>query len=233
MSTYAIGDIHGCKNSFLALLEQLSLQPGDTLILLGDLIDRGPDSKGVIDRVFELRKNGHPVVCLRGNHEQLLLDALSDENESERWLFNGGRQTLENFGVGRAEDIPEPYLDFFLSMPHWYETGQYLCVHGGLDFSQPKPLDRPAPMLWIRNWYSDIDYNWLNNRIILHGHTPVELKTIQDQQALLKKQQYLNLDNGCVYAYMNMLRCDLGHLVAYSLGKKKLILQSCVDRFVL
>ena len=229
MSKYAIGDIHGCRSTFQALLEQLPLQPGDTLILLGDLIDRGPDSKGVIDFVFDLREKGHTVVCLRGNHEQLLLDALLDKDDQEIWLFNGGRQTLESFGASSPQDIPKKYLDFFLSMPYWYETGQYLCVHGGLDFSRPDPLKRPDTLLWMRGWHKEIDYEWLGNRIVLHGHTPTELEYIQEQHKLISKQQYLNLDNGCVYAYMKVLLSDMGRLLAFSLDSGKLIAQVCVD----
>lgn len=229
MPTYAIGDIHGCDRSFQALLEQIALQPGDALILLGDLIDRGPDSKGVIDRVFQLQEAGHSVTCIRGNHEQLLLNARLDPDKVELWLMNGGRQTLESFGVSQPQDIPKLYLTFFRSMPYFYETGRYLCVHGGLNFSRPHPLERPEALMWARAWYEQIDYDWLGERIVLHGHTPTELKTIEAQQKEILQNKYLNLDNGCVYAYMNVLRSDLGRLLAFSLDDGKLFVQKCVD----
>ena len=229
MFTYAIGDIHGCNRTFQALLDQLPLQPGDALILLGDLIDRGPDSKGVIDRVWQLQAAGHSVTCLRGNHEQLLLNARLDDEKLELWLFNGGRQTLESFGVERIQEIPRVYLAFMRSMPYWYETEGYLCVHGGLDFTKPFPLERPEVLMWTRAWYDRLDYIWLGPRKVLHGHTPLEMKTIRAQQKLISKQQYLNLDNGCVYAHMKILRSDMGSLLAFCLDNEELFAQKCLD----
>ena len=153
MATYAIGDIHGCVRTFQALLQQLPLQPGDSLILLGDLIDRGPDSKGVIDLVFRLREHGHSVTCLRGNHEQLMLEAFEHATSRETWMLNGGSQTLDSFQAANLDDIPTQYLDFFNAMPHWYEVPGYLCVHGGPDFSYPNPLEPERNLLWVRRWY--------------------------------------------------------------------------------
>ncbi|TNE62574.1 MAG: serine/threonine protein phosphatase [Bacteroidetes bacterium] len=229
MPTYAIGDIHGCNRTFQALLEQLPLQPGDKLVLLGDLIDRGPDSKGVVDLVFRLREYGHRVVCLRGNHEQLLLDAIADESAWNRWLINGGLEALESFGLARPDQIPELYLDFFRAMPFWYETDGFLCVHGGPDFSLADPLENEHRLLWMRRWYADIDYQWLGDRTILHGHTPEEMEMIETQYRNLETGRYLNLDNGCVYAYRGMLRSDLGRLLAFSLDEGKLFVQKCVE----
>lgn len=214
--TYIIGDIHGCNRSFQALLGRLALRPGDRLVLLGDYIDRGPDSKGVIDSIFSLREAGFEVVCLRGNHEQMLLNALTDAHDLQQWLDNGGRQTMASFGADRLRDIPEPYIDFINSTLHWYETGGCLCVHGGLDFSGANPLDNPHAMLWKRNWYGDIDYQWLGNRIIVHGHTPESIEPIREQLRNLDYQRYLNLDNGCVYAHPGNRRgIALGQLLAF------------------
>lgn len=229
MPTYAIGDIHGCHRTFQALLQSLPLRPGDRLILLGDLIDRGPASRQVIDTVFDLREAGHPVICLRGNHEQLLLQAIEGVTDTETWLFNGGRQTLDSFGVGAPEAIPVPYLRFFYSMPFWFETMGYLCVHGGLDFSRPDPLGAPETLLWMRRWYDQIDYAWLGDRVILHGHTPESIDTIRVQADQLTTQQYLNLDNGCVYARMGRGGNTLGRLLAFCLDTRALHVQDCLN----
>ena len=228
--TYAIGDIHGCNRSFCALLDALHPDAADRLILLGDYIDRGPDSKGVIDTIVRLREHGHEVVCLRGNHEQMLLDAVGgDAQDREYWVLNGGHSTLKSFGVHRPEDIPAHYLDFFTDTRYWYETGDYLCVHGGLDFSHTDPLSRPESLLWMRGWYAGIDYAWLGKRIILHGHTPVDTGTINTQHAALAKQQYLNLDNGCVYAGNKQRGKDLGKLAAFCLETQQLHWQANVE----
>lgn len=227
MQTFAIGDIHGCNRTFRALLKSLPLHPGDRLILLGDLIDRGPASKQVIDTVFSLRKAGHEVVCIRGNHEQLLLETLHGSRDLETWLFNGGRQTLESFGVQKPEDIPVKYLRFFQSMPFWFETMGYLCVHGGLDFTCADPLNEPETLLWMRRWYDQIDYGWLGTRIVLHGHTPESLETIRAQYDCLAEQQYLNLDNGCVYARLGRSGNALGRLLAFCVDTRMLHSQTC------
>ena len=228
--TYAIGDIHGCQRTFAALLEHLPLRTGDRLVLLGDYIDRGPDSKAVLDTIFQRKNEGFELVCLRGNHEQMLLDAIDNPNyEIEFWLRNGGRQTMASFGADRLRDIPEHYIDFFRNTLFFYETEGYLCLHGGPNFDHPDPLEQAADLLWMRRWYDDINYDWLGNRIILHGHTPVGLDLIRQQYAALAEQQYLNLDNGCVYAAMSGKGEGLGYLMAFCLETKALYWQANVD----
>ena len=229
--TFIIGDIHGCNRTFQALLEQLELGENDRLILLGDYIDRGPDSKGVIDTIFSLREAGQEVVCLRGNHEQLLLDALEDAGDLELWLINGGRQTMTSFGADRLRDIPQPYIGFFKSTLLYHEAEHCICVHGGLDFSKPDPLEHAHPLLWARHWYADIDYAWLGDRIIVHGHTPAGIEPIREQCKNLDRQQYLNLDNGCVYAGRGSARGDdgLGRLLGFCLESRRLTEQNNVE----
>lgn len=227
--TYAIGDIHGCNRTFCALLDALHLNATDRLILLGDYIDRGPDSKGVIDTVFRLRDMGHELVCLRGNHEQMLIDAMLDTTDREYWLLNGGSATMSSFGIQRLEDLPAPYLDFFTGTVFWSAVGDYLCVHGGPDFLNPDPLGQPERLLWMRRWYDTIDYAWLGTRVILHGHTPMAKEVISAQHAHLAKQQYLNLDNGCVYAGNTHRGKGLGNLVAFCLETQQLHWQANVE----
>ena len=229
MLTYAIGDIHGCNRTFLALLKNLSLSKGDRLILLGDLIDRGPGSMQVTDTVFHLRNTGFDVICLRGNHEQMLLGVVNGSYDPDIWLINGGRQTLDSFAVQRAEDIPDKYIDFFSSTGYWYESAGFLCVHGGLDFSYPDPLQAPESLLWMRRWYAAIDYKWLDSRIVLHGHTPEAFETICAQHENLAAQQYLNLDNGCVYARLGRGGNNLGRLLGFCLNTRELIVQPCLE----
>ena len=173
MKQYAIGDIHGCSKTFKELLDKIGLIEGDELYLLGDYIDRGPDSKGVIDTIFELREKGFKVICLRGNHESMLLDALKNREEQKNFMRNGGKQTLQSFDTVRPIDLPIEYIHFFESLPFYHEVGDYILVHAGLNFLEADPLTDTEAMMWIRNWYQWIDYNWLGNRTILHGHTPI------------------------------------------------------------
>lgn len=129
----------------------------------------------------------------------MLLDALESAYSLDQWLTNGGRQAMASFGVDRVREIPERYIDFLKSTLFYVETGCCLCVHGGLDFSNADPLDQPHTLLWMRRWYPDINYEWLGNQIILHGHTPLEIDQIREQLENLDRQRYLNLDNGCVF----------------------------------
>lgn len=230
MSTYAIGDIHGCLRTLQALLDTVRPAAGDKFVFLGDYIDRGPDSKGVIDRITALRRQGFEVVCLRGNHEQMLIEALANRQALEFWLHNGGEETLASFGAESLDKVPETYLDFFQNTEYWHETNGFLCVHGGIDGAQPDPLSDPKRLMWARQWYGSIDYNWLGGRIILHGHTPMYKSEILEQHADLERQRYLNLDNGCVYALRRYGLGEIGRLTAFCLETRELIWQDCVDK---
>ena len=223
MPQYAIGDIHGCSKTFNELLNKIGLNEGDELYLLGDYIDRGPDSKGVIDIIWRLRAKGIPVICLRGNHESMLLDALKYQEGRNDFMRNGGTQTLQSFDTVRPIDLPKEYIDFFKSLPIYHEVGDYILVHAGLNFLEANPLTDTESMMWIRNWYRRIDYKWLGNRIILHGHTPISLLEMIDQCENITNDKYLNLDGGC---YKNRYLC------AFDMIEKKLIAQECIDNIV-
>lgn len=228
MSTYAIGDIHACKKTFEHLLDKIKLKKKDTLVLLGDYIDRGPDAKGVFDLIFELQTKGYQLHCLRGNHEQILLDATTGYPPAHlRLLSAGGKPTLASFGVTRAEQVEKKYLHFIMELPYYLEIGPYIFVHGGLNFAHPNPLDATEDMLWERYWYDEINYEWLGKRWIVHGHTPVPLFETASQVEDLKngKRQVVNLDNGCVYSQ----KPHLGQLTALDLERCELISVACRD----
>src|SRR5437660_3612705 len=133
MRTLAIGDIHGCLHALNALLAIVQPQKDDLVIALGDYTDRGPDSRGVIDRLLRLRDECR-VICLRGNHDQMLLDARHDPATLWEWLQFGGRETLESYGQGRKTatlyDIPELHWQFLEETRPYYETDTHIFVHG-------------------------------------------------------------------------------------------------------
>ena len=120
MHKYAISDIHGCSETFNALLEKIGLNKSDELYLLGDYIDRGPDSRGVIDTILRLQEEGYQIHCLRGNHEQMLEDQLHYPNFHLDWLANGGVRTLESFGKPTVTVFENRYLDFFADLGFFY-----------------------------------------------------------------------------------------------------------------
>jgi serine/threonine protein phosphatase 1 len=230
MRRFAISDLHGCNRTFQALLETLRFDKNDVLYLLGDLVDRGPDSKGVIDTVWHLLKEGYTVRCLRGNHEQMMLNARTDPENRRHWMINGGGVAFESFEVPRLTDIPVNYFEWLENLPCYFDLDDYLLVHAGFDFQQPNPLSDTESMLWIRGWYKQIDHEWLGKRAIIHGHTPVDRKDIGLQLENLTRDRVLNIDNGCVFARN---RPGLGHLCAFDLDEWKLYFQpNCESKSV-
>ena len=217
MRQFAITDIHGCLNTFQTLLDKIAFSFEDELYLGGDFVDRGPDSKGVIDYIIDLKRQGYKVHCLRGNHDQMMLDAFSNKEQNLLWMSNGGKATLKSFGVKRVQDIPEYYFDFIRDLNYYLEVGPYILVHAGLDFTKEDPLSNRDAMLWIRNWYTLTNYDWLGDRTILHGHTPLFREEIEKQHKNLRKQHFLGLDNGCVYNTSSYRRLGLGALCAFNL----------------
>ncbi|MGB5024587.1 MAG: metallophosphoesterase [Saprospiraceae bacterium] len=155
---FAIGDIHGCNKTFKKLLlEVLKLKKQDQLVLLGDYIDRGPDSLGVIQTILKLQNAGYTVHCLRGNHEQLMMDSTTNVTAYFQWLFNGGEQTMTSFNKTRFQDFPKVYIDFFNSTKHYLEMDQCILVHAGLNFKNEDLFKDQEAMLWIRKFKIDAD----------------------------------------------------------------------------
>ncbi|MCI4669632.1 MAG: serine/threonine protein phosphatase [Bacteroidia bacterium] len=240
MRKFAISDIHGCFKTFQTLLEnKIQLKPNDELYLLGDFVDRGPDSRGVLDYVMSLKDANYKVHCIKGNHEAMMVDAFDDPSEVEMWLYNGGKETMRSFDAQYTEEIPERYIEFIDSFDYFKEVDGYILVHAGLNFKGQttdaqgegflwklyNPLKDRKSMMWVRWWYEDIDWNWLKERVIVHGHTPIEKSEIQDMASLLDQDQVLDIDNGCFAKY----RSGLGNLCAFELTTKELYFQENVD----
>ena len=125
--TYAIGDAHGCLDQLQRLVELCERDAGahrSKLIMLGDYVDRGPDSRGVIDFLIDLQKwSPDEIICLRGNHEDLLLHALEGEDAKLSWLSNGGDATLLSYRASRATDLPPSHTDWIRSLPLFHDDG--------------------------------------------------------------------------------------------------------------
>lgn len=218
---YAISDIHGCKQSFMALLDQIALSTADELFLLGDYIDRGPDSKGVIDLIWELQRQGYRIHCLPGNHEQLMLNGRTDPEQLAIWLRNGGLATLASFDCTSIHEIPLPYFEWLESLPYYTQTEGFLLAHAGFDFANGAPFTHTRAMLWIRNWYRHLPPDWPSSRIIVHGHTPQPRHLIEQQRDGLAQFPVIGIDAGCMYTHPGM-----GQLCAFSLSDHQLYFQS-------
>src|SRR5262249_37629209 len=133
----AIGDIHGCSRALDALLLAVRLAPDDRLVMLGDYVDRGPDSCGVLNRVMALHATGR-LVALRGNHELLMLNSRKADDSLKFWLAVGGREALESYSYsgrsGRIQDVPESHWRFMRSTcVDWFELGTHFFVHANVD----------------------------------------------------------------------------------------------------
>ncbi len=215
-----IGDIHGCNKTFTNLLfDKLDINQTDEIYLLGDYIDRGPDSLGVINTILALRENGYQVSSIRGNHEQLMMDSANNVTAFFQWLFNGGEATLDNFNVRRYQDIPDVYKDFFQSTKLYIELEGHILAHAGLKFNKLDLFSDQDFMLWGRGFKSFQPK--LGNKLFIHGHTPKPLDYILNQ-----KGNCYNLDGGCVFGNR---RKGMGYLVALILDEMKFVYTKCMD----
>lgn len=223
MRRFAISDIHGCCKTFRELVDnQLEIRLEDKLYVLGDYIDRGPDSKGVIDYILELRSEGYQVECLLGNHEEMLVNALEHSHLSDIWLRNGGKATLRSFNAVAPIDIPQKYWDFISELKYHIELDDYFLVHAGFNFSNEDIFEDRHAMLWIRRWYNEIEPSRLNGKTIVHGHTPISPLEIREHA---ENRPYIDIDAGCVY----QPRYPYGYLCALNLDDRSLIFQPYIE----
>lgn len=200
--TYLIGDIHGCLSELDALLAKLPRNA--RLIFLGDYIDRGPDSRGTIERLLQEK---HRSIFLRGNHEQMLFDYFHNPNNPGTLLWlrsvNGGPQTLASYGLGPDAvyaDLPKTHRDFIENLPLYYEADHFIAVHAGVRVEKNSMVEQePNDLLFIR-------MNWINNEAawpgkhVVYGHTPARyLLGRERQHEIISGKKSTGIDTGCVY----------------------------------
>ena len=214
---FAVGDIHGCKELLNVIhnkiIEASKNKEGEKLLIyLGDYIDREPDIKGTIQTLIDFKPKNFTIVFLLGNHEQMLLDFMAGKRNSLYiWLGNGGLETLESYGsdmnsyIDNAMELkdeelirkqftrllPFSHKNFFNQLMLNYEWGNYFFVHAGINPDLPIEKQEKETMLWTR------EKNFFNpkmtyNKIIVHGHTPVE--------KIEKFPCRINLDTGSFYS---------------------------------
>lgn len=184
----AIGDIHGCAAALAAVVNAIDLRPSDTVVLLGDLIDRGIDSRGVLDQLVRLRTRCK-LVALVGNHEQMLLDARASRAAFRFWLECGGATTLDSYGdSGRLSLVPGEHVRFLETCVPYYETDDHIFVHAGYEPSLP--LDRQdGQVLRWRSLHDGIPARHLSGKTAVVGHTP--------HDEILYAGHLICLDSGC------------------------------------
>jgi serine/threonine protein phosphatase 1 len=207
---YAIGDVHGCAAELEILLERLTIDENTLVIFLGDYVDRGPDSRRVIDLIIELKKSCE-VVALMGNHEAMFLDFLERPESLGSGLFimNGGGATLANYGGPDGSwEVPKAHVEFLKDLKFFYETESHFYVHAGVPLKKSlRELDPAADretFLWTRGPFLNSDHNW--GKIVVHGHTP--------NMKPERKPNRINIDTACVFG---------GQLTAYDVSNDKFI----------
>lgn len=219
MAVFAIGDIHGCVATLNALLSRLAPASEDHLIFIGDYVDRGPDSKAVVDRLIELEEaagsgEGPRCTFLRGNHDQMMLDYVDypgDPDVYELWTINGGIATLNSYLVNGNLVLPDSHIAFLRRTELVYETEGFVFVHAGLD---PKktiaanldPVD-PRVALWTRAHLKANLKKW--EKPVVCGHTPM--------REPLNNPKLINIDTGAVYHHIQ----GLGVLTAVRLPERE------------
>ncbi len=195
---FAIGDIHGCPEELASILKAIEPRQGDTVVFIGDYVDRGPSSRDVLDQVMHLERGHAECVFLKGNHEDMMLSFLGlPGHYGESFLFNGGVATLESYGVGEAdlgnaiERIPPHHLDFLTNhLAMSYLRPPYLFVHAGIMPTRQLEEQQTEDMLWIRQ-----EFIFNPHRIdatVVFGHTPM-------RGVMIDLPYKLGIDTGLVY----------------------------------
>lgn len=214
----AVGDIHGCLRSMEAILQKLKPYYDRTFVFVGDYIDRGPASKEVVDYLIDFRDKVD-CVFLRGNHEQMLLDAFNGD-KFNLWMMNGGRSTLKSYDSdGNSIKLSQEHREFYEETKMYYETEDYFFVHAGI--SPGKTIaeslvdeDEVHEFLWERSHLNAFETPW--EKTVVFGHTPRPKPILKDNM--------IGIDTGCVYD-----RAEYGKLTAVKLPEEEFIQQVCLD----
>jgi Calcineurin-like phosphoesterase len=206
MRTLAIGDIHGCRRALTTLLHAVKPTKKDQVIFLGDYVDRGPDSPGVINTLLSLQSRSK-TVFLRGNHEAMMLDARESFLKSEIWQNCGGFETVISYGTEYRTDweslVPDAHWSFLEKTVRTFETSKQIFVHACLD----PTLDLNEQSDWILFWeYFEKIRPHKTGKKVICGHTP------QPKGLIADVGYAICIDTGCVYGgWLTCLDVDSGH----------------------
>jgi serine/threonine protein phosphatase 1 len=169
----AIGDIHGCISALRSLIDFVELRPDDTIVTLGDYVDRGPDSRAVVEFVIKLGKT-HDLVPLRGNHEIMMLDSREKKSWFHAWMGYGGDATLLSYApsedeAGSFADIPDSHIDFLeKQLVSYYECESHFFVHANADANVALENQKDPTLFW-RKYINPEPH--CSGKIMVCGHT--------------------------------------------------------------
>jgi serine/threonine protein phosphatase 1 len=176
----AIGDVHGCARALRAVLTAINPQSSDTLIILGDCVDRGPDSAGVIDQLLMLRDKCR-IVPLLGNHEEMMLNFIDNRPQPDDWLQCGGDATMSSYRDADGKPIPVPteHVDFIRTWGDCFETDTHFFVHGNYEPSRALGKQYWRVMRW-KSLKLGIPAPHESGKIAIVGHTSQKSGEILD-----------------------------------------------------
>jgi serine/threonine protein phosphatase 1 len=174
MRVLAIGDIHGCLGPLDDLLQWVAPTRGDLVIALGDFVDRGPDTRGVLNRLIDLKQQLN-LICLRGNHELMMVDAFrGGRAEKKMWLGVGGLQTLGSYGQspgrsGALEDVPQEHWEFLENgLVDYYESELFIFVHASVVYDLPMNEQPDYALFWE---FLPSEMRHISKKTVICGHT--------------------------------------------------------------
>ena len=184
---YAIGDVHGCNSLLIRLLTTISPQKDDTLIFLGDVIDRGANSKGVLDTIIYYQSICQ-VILIQGNHEEMMLGAIHDKEYLKYWLKFGGIETLQSFGVminqQGLRQIPYAYYKLLKSSLTYYETEDFIFTHA-TPFANIEMNQQTDEGLRWRFIPPDGQDRHISGKTVICGHSAQESGKVYHQGGLI------------------------------------------------
>ena len=212
----AVSDIHGCLETFLALLEGVRLKKKDQLFIVGDAINRGPNSAGVLDLILSLKEKQYQVFYLRGNHEQIVLKSHKNTIEDRKKLL----KSLKSKNLLKAGEIKAPYLTLLKNTYHYVELPDYYLVHGGFNLRGTHPFEDIFSMMNMKRFEGDRER--LNQKTVITGHSPTAIGTITNN--LQKNKASICIDNGCVNTKKGQ-----GNLLCLELNSQQIILQKNIE----
>lgn len=174
---FAVGDIHGCLTHLVRMIEAVRFDSKDRIVFIGDYIDRGPDSRSVVDLLLDFRETFPRSVFLRGNHEEMFEDYLqgSPRFGLGTYTWNGGRENLISYEVNPLEtvsrsDFPDAHLEFLFGTELMFQEGEYLFVHAGIRPGVPLEEQSREDLLWIRDEFFAHEHDL--GLTVVFGHTP-------------------------------------------------------------